>query len=122
MHEKSALRAISFDTGRVASGKSGNWMILADDGGSGSERCGVSFITAPRRSRLARKSGSLIVAAMDKSSWVSIAFLYADCYSSPHTFLLNHATYSSTNARSRPVASSIIQSIDVKRGVKSHPV
>src|SRR5262249_37982598 len=86
MHEKSALRAISFDTGRVASGKSGNWMILADDGGSGSERCGVSFITAPRRFRLARKSVSLIVAAMDKSSWVSIAFLYADCYSSPGLF------------------------------------
>src|SRR5215475_10925216 len=75
MHEKSALRAMSFDTGRVASGKSGNWMILADDGGSGSERGAVSFITAPRRSRLARKSGSLIVAAMDKSSWASIPFL-----------------------------------------------
>src|SRR5262252_1147255 len=76
--ENSAERAISFETGRVASGKSGNWMILAEDGGSGSERCGVSFITVPRRSRVARKSGSLITAATDKSSWVSIPFLYAE--------------------------------------------
>src|SRR5262247_4893982 len=98
MHEKSALRAMSFETGRVASGKSGNWMIWAEDGGSGSERGAVSFITAPRRSRLARKAGSLIVAAMDKSSWVSIPFLYTECYSSLHTFSLNHATYYSTNA------------------------
>src|SRR5215510_14048679 len=78
--ENSAERAISFETGRVTSGKSGNWMIWAEDGGSGSARGAESFITAPRRSRLARKAGSLIVAAMDKSSWVSIPFLYAECF------------------------------------------
>jgi hypothetical protein len=40
----------------------------------------------PRRSRLARKSGSLIVAAMDKSSWVSIPFLYTYCISRRNFF------------------------------------
>ena len=70
---------MSFETGRVASGKSGNWMILADEGASGSER-GVFFITVPRRSRLARKAESLIVEAMDKSSWASIRCLYVECF------------------------------------------
>src|SRR5262245_60743302 len=78
-----ALRAMSFDTGREVSRNSGNWMTLADEAGAAS---GALCNAKASRSALARRSGSLIVEAMDKSSCVSIPFLYADCYSSPRTF------------------------------------
>src|SRR5215510_2523473 len=84
MQLKRALRAMSFDTGREVSGNSGNWMILADEVGAAS---GALCNAKASRSALARRSGSLIVEAMDKSSCVSIPFLYADCYSSPHTLV-----------------------------------
>jgi hypothetical protein len=51
-------------------------MIFAPAGWSDAMSGGASCIATPRRSKLARKSGSLIMAAMDKSSWVSIDCLY----------------------------------------------
>src|SRR3989442_16018583 len=82
MQENSADRAMSFDTGRVASGNSGNWITLAVDNGSGAGigSGGASAMALPRRAMEARSSGSLTVANNDRSSWASIDCLYADGY------------------------------------------
>src|SRR5262252_2863402 len=101
-HENSALRAISFATGRVVSGNSGNWMILADAGVSGSDCAGASCKTLPRRSRLERSSGSEIPANSDKSSWSVISFLYVGCCfcSGSHLALAHSVCLSLTISRS----------------------
>ena len=73
---------MSLLTGRVASGKSGNWMILAVNlmaSGALTSSLGASAMTLPRRSMEARSAGSLTVANNDQSSWAAIGYLYVDC-------------------------------------------